>query len=456
MRHPAAALVLFLTGALAPCPVLADTPAPWRQLLLPRIELAENDNALSRWRPLLPSLFPSDPALSEALVDLSSPLTPAPSPAMHAWLATVQPVLSQATLRPGERLQLPPIHGPETPFPDHNLLRQLAVVRVVALKAAWADGHHDEALALALHNLSLSRELLASQEGLIPLLNASGSWQVTLDGVYWLARQPDLTPAQAAALQTALLRDQPLAAAALSRAFRGEFSFFTQLVIDRLPRTRDPELLLSSIGSLGMTPPQPPDEGELRLAIPARDIFDPEATLQAAAADVRGWLATFSATSRHPRGLSATHTYPRLLGYARELPALLRYASQEEAPTPEQVTAANAELASLDNPIGKLFLIITTSQWEPLSVSVFRREAQRSALTGLLAWRRLGRPAPWKELLTAGLLAEPPADPFSTAALRVDVNAGRIWSVARNGTDEGGAGDGENIGQPDDLVWPSK
>lgn len=456
MRHPAAALVLFLTGALAPCPVLAEPPAPWRQLLLPRTELAEADNALPRWRPLLPSLFPSDPTLSEALVDLSSPLTTAPGPGMRAWLATVQPVLSQTTFRTGEHLQLPPLRGPETPFPDHNPLRQLAVVRVVALKAAWADGHRDEALALALHNLALSRELLASQEGLIPLLNASGIWQVSLDGVYWLARQPDLAPAQAAALQTALFRDQDLAVAALSRAFRGEFTFFTHLVIDRLPRTRDPELLLSGIGSLGMTPPQPPDEGEPRLAVPARDIFDPEATLQAAAADVRGWLAAFSTTSRHPRGLSATHTYPRLLGYARELPALLRYASQEEAPTPEQITAANAELASLDNPVGKLFLIITTSQWEPLSLSVFRREAQRAALTGLLAWRRLGRPAPWKELLTAGLLAEPPADPFSSAALRVDLNAGRIWSVGGNGTDEGGAGDGENIGQPDDLVWPSK
>ncbi|MBC8039995.1 MAG: hypothetical protein H7Y06_05590 [Opitutaceae bacterium] len=454
MRRPAAFL-LFLAGALLPCPAFSEKTPAWPELLLPRTELAETDNALHRWRPLLPSLFPTDPALSESLVDLSSPLTPAPDAALRTWLATVQPVLSQTTLRPGERLQLPRLHGPETPFPDHQPLRQLATVRVIALKAAWAAGHHDEAVSLALENLALSRELLATQEGLIPLLNASGIWQISLDGVYWLTREPDLTPAQAATLQTALFRDQSLVVTALNRAFRGEFTFFTRLVIDRLPRTRDPELLLSSIGSLGMTTPEPPEEGEPRLTVATREIFDPEATLQAASADIHGWLTAFTATSRHPRGLTETHTYPRLLGYAREIPALLRYASQDGPPTPEQLAAANAELATVENPIGKLFLIITTSQWEPLSASVFRRESQRSALTGLLAWRRLGRPVPWKDLVTAGLLAEPPADPFSSTALRLDLKPARLWSVAANGTDEGGAGDGENFGQPADLVWPA-
>jgi hypothetical protein len=454
MRHPAAALVLFLVGALAPCPVFADTPAPWIELLLPRTELTETENALTRWRSLLPSLFPSDRALAEALVDLSSPLTPAPDAALHAWLDTVQPVLAQTSLRPGERLQLPRLHGPETPFPDHQPLRQLATLRVIALKAAWAAGRHEEAVSLALENLALSRELLATQEGLIPLINASGIWQVSLDGVYWLARQPDLTPAHAAALQTALFRDQSLVVTALNRAFRGEFTFFTQVVVNRLPRTRDPELILSGIGSLGMTPPQPPDEDEPRLAVATREIFDPETTLQAASEDVHDWLKAFSATSRHPRGLTATRTYPRLLRYAREIPALLRYATQDDPPTPEQLIAANAELATVENPVGKLFLIITTSQWEPLSASVFRREAQRSALTGLLAWRRLGHPAPWRDLVTAGLLAEPPADPFSTEPLRYKLTPPAIWSVAADGTDDGGAGDGENLGQPDDLTWP--
>ena len=456
MRHPVA-ILLLAAGVLTPCPAFsAKTPA-WRELLLPRTELADTANALNRWRPLLPSLAPEDHTVTETLLDRSSPLSPAGTDQpLRTWLATLQPLLAQATLRPGEQLQLPPLHGPETPFPDHQPLRQLATVRVVALKSAWADGHRDEALTLALENLSLSRELLTTQEGLIPLLNASGIWQISLDGVYWLTRQPDLTPAQAASLQTALFRDQSLVTHALGRAFRGEFTFFTRVVVDRLPRTRDPELILSGIGSFGMAPPQLPAEGEPRLAVATRDIFDPEATLQASSEDVQGWLATFSSTGRHPRGLTATHTYPRLLGYSREIPALLRYASQDEAPTSEQIAAANSEIATVENPLGKLFIIITTPQWEPISQSLFRREAQRGALTGLLAWRRLGRPAPWRELVISGLLPAAPADPFNNGALRLDLVAPRIWSVGGNGTDEGGAGDGENLGQPDDLVWPAK
>ena len=454
---PRSALALLFLGIVGQLWGAAEAPAPWRELLLERIELADSENALVRWRPFFPLLQPEDPAVTELLTDLSSPLSPAPvDPRVHAWLASLEPLLTKTTLDKKNRIQLPRIHGPETPFPDHQPLRQLAIARVIAMKAAWAGSRPDDALALALENLKLSRELLSSQEGLIPLLTASGVWQISLDGVYWLARQPDLTAQQAAALQTALLGDHRLAATALARAFRGEFTFFTHLVVERLPRTRDPELLLSGIGSLGMVASEPPVDADRHLVIAPRDIFNIEATLQAAAEDTRGWVTAFNTTGRHPRGLTETHTHPRLLSFAREIPALLRYATQDAPPTPEQITAANAELATVENPVGKLFLIITTSQWEPISISIFRREAQRSALTGLLAWRRHGRAAPWKELITAGLLPEAPTDPFSSDPLRYKLTPPLIWSTGSNGTDEGGAGDGENLGQPPDLTWPAE
>jgi hypothetical protein len=452
---PRPVFALLLIGVLGPL-LAAEPPAPWRELLLERNELADSDNALVRWRPLYPAIQPEDPSIIHGLADLDSPLTPAPTSAnILAWLATVEPALLQTKLHPEDRLQFPRIHGPETPFPDHQPLRQLAVARVVAMKTAWADARADDAIALALENLKLSRALLRTQEGLIPLLSTSSIWQVSLDGVYWLARRPDLTPAQAATLQAALLGDQRLAADALARAFRGEFTFFTHLVVERLPKTRDPEMLLSGIGSLGMAPAEPPLDIERQLTVATRDILDIDATLQASAEDVRGWVNAFQTSTHHPRDLSETHTYARLSGYAREIPALLRYATQDAPPTAAQIAAANAELATVENPVGKLFLIITTSQWEPLSISVFRREAQRSALTGLLAWRRLGHPATWHELIEAGLLATPPTDPFSSEPLRYKLTPATIWSVGVNGTDDGGAGDGENLGQPPDLVWPS-
>ncbi len=458
-----ALLFAVICGILSPSApaagVVTSEATPWRELLLVRTELPAELNALVRWQPLFPQLFPEDPATRDQLQVLSSPLENPPDDAdsaLKVWLACVAPALTEFTLRENETLQLPALRGPETPFPDHQPLRQLATVRTAALKRAWRDQRHDDALALAVENLASARVLLSSQEGLIPLLNASGVWQLALDGVYWLARQPDLTPTQAARLQAALLRDERLAAEALQRAFRGEFTFFTRVVLDRLPLTDNVDLLLSSIGSLGMVPPTPPNEGEPRVGAVARPPLDREATLQAAADDVSGWLDAFIATGRHPLGFGARQPGRSLGDYAREIPELLRYSTQDTLATAEQIARVDAEIAAVDNPVGKLFLVITTSHWEPLSVSVFRREAQRSALTALLAWRRLGRPAPFAKLVAEGVLSAPPADPFSAAPLLIDlVNGPRIWSVGENGEDDGGAGDGENVGRPLDLAWPA-
>lgn len=460
MRRPFALLgLLCMLGASVSAADLAQVRlGSWTEVILPRAEIPAVANALTRWRPLYSRLYPDDLAVREQLQALSSPLRDFTESddghALRDWLGSLTPLLSEFSFRENEVIQFPPLVGPETPFPDHQPLWQLTLVRTAALKAAWLKQRRDDAVALALENLALSSALLRAQEGLVPLINACGVWQLSLDGVYWLVRQPDLTPAQAARLQLALLREDRLATEALIRAFRGEFTFFTRVVVERLPRTNDVELLLSSIGSLGMAQAEAPAEGEPRLTVADRDPFDRDATLQAAAEDVRGWINAFATASRHPRGLSATHTGALLKKHARDIPELLSYAVQDAPATAGQIAAVDAAIAAVKNPVGKLFLIITTSQWEPLSVSVFRREAQRSALTGLLAWRRLGRPAAWKELIAAGLLSEPPADPFSATTLRADLRAPRFWSVAENGVDDGGDGDGENLGRPPDLTWP--
>jgi hypothetical protein len=458
MRLPGYLRILLLIPLVATGRARVPFDDGWRTLLLPRTELAPETNALNRWQSVFPRLVPADDRVIDLLNLEASPLagSDVDSEPLSSWLESARPLLDQLRLQPGESLQLPPFNGPETPFPDHQPLRQLALVRNAAMHAAWRKQAYAEALALALDNLALSRALLTSQEGLIPAINAGGVWQVSLDGVYWLARQADLTPAHAATLQAALLSNRRLAVTALVRAFRGEFTFFTRIVVDRLPRTHDPELLLSGIGSLGMAPPLYPQAGEPRLGISEHNPFDREATLQASADDVRGWIDTLIATGRHPQTLTRTHTHARLQSYAHELPALVSYAISDSPSSAQQLAAADREIATVDNPVGKLFLIITTSQWEPISIHLFKREAERAALTALLAWRRLGRPAPWDELVADGLLTAAPADPFSNGPLHVDLKNPRVWSVGPNALDDGGEGTGENNGRPPDLVWPAR
>jgi len=452
-------LLLVLLGILA-TGCTHRTSEGWEKQVLIRAQLPPERNALTYWRPHFAQLFPEDPAVVETLNRLSSPLespAPADTTALNPWLALLAPAWSDLSLREGDSLQLPPITGPETPFPDHQPLRQLALVRLGLLKITWSEGRSADAVTLAIENLRLARAFLNAQEGLIPLIQATGVWQLALDGVYWIARQETLSREDAGRLQSELSADETLASQALIRALRGEFTFFTRLVLARLPETQDVNLLLSSISSLGIAEPEAPRPGELRLATPTKNPLDRDATLQLAASDITDWTHVL-ATQRHPRGFYALHTQKRLQAHAAEIGAFLSYAIEDIPPTTERIKAADTILARVKNPVGKLFLVITTSQWEAFSAHVYRREAQRSALTGLLAWRQLGQPADWHALIAGRVLSAAPADPFSSGSLQLDLDPlhPRIWSVGLNGLDDGGAGSGENTGYPLDLAWPAK
>ncbi len=394
--------------------------------------------------PLRPALTDTNPAHTAAL----------------AWLDAARVPLADITLRDGERLQFRRIEGPDTPFPDHAPLHWVAVTRASLAKRAWHAGDRAGSLALTLANLAYARAFLQTQEGVVPMIKGSGVWQVALDGAYWLARQP-LAPDEAAALQTDLAQDALLARHAIARGFRGEFTFFYKNVLERMPDTRDPDLLLGSLASLAMHPPQPVEEGEQYLATPppppaGRDPLDRDATLRAGAADIRGYLRELDRLDgRFPRGFALKHTIEPLDQWRKALGGFHTYATDEGPFLPSVLAEANAVVLHTDNPVGRLFLILNTPQWEPLIISILRRDAQRAALTGLLAWRRNGSPDTWDALVQKGLLASPPLDPFGEGEpLRFDLAAPRVWSVGIDGVDQGGFGNGENTGQPDDFVWP--
>lgn len=409
-------------------------------------------NVLEQWRPLLDELqaiaTPAEPPSAIRNENLYTE-------SLDALRAT-EPLINRLVLQPKDVLRLPPIHGPETPFPDHAPLAQVARLRMALIKLAWNEGEPDKALRLAMQNLDLARAMLETQEGIIPVIASVGVWQTALDGVYWLSRQTALTPEQAAALQARLAEDNRLAARALTRAFEGEYTFVQKVVVKRLPVTNDPELVLDSIGSLGMAPPSAPPEGEPRLPVGERPPLDSEATLALSQARTFDYTRALAAEPlRHPRHVWSGQHLPAQRRIADELGAFLAYAVEDLPPTPERIAAAADILASVENPAGKLYVFIATPHWDAVSETVFRRQTQGNALQVLLAWRRLGRAAGISALREAGLLAADPADPFADGALRVDPQRARVWSVGPDGVDQGGEGDGENLGRPDDLAWPA-
>lgn len=439
---PAALLLVVCTGILR-----ADTTGP-----VP--EPAPPTDALPRWREHLPALLDVIRSVPLNLLAHESPHTslPPPDPAL---LEVAEALLPRLELAHGETIAPVRIHGPETPFPDHGHLRQLAGLRALLARHALAVDEPAAALAHARQNLAHARVALREQEGIIPLIHAVGVWQSALDAVHSLARHPALAETDARALLAELQADSDLAQTALTRAFRGEFEHVFKVVAERMPATTDdPDVFLSAVSSLGMAPPEPLPVGELGLGLTEHTIFDLPATLAAAEADLAPYLAAFSAGSRYPRGLYAATTARTLATHREELGRFYVYSIGELEPTLPNIALARADLIAAQNPGGKLLLAFMTPAWDPLIVTTLRREAQRSALCVLLAWRIHGEPADLETLVAAGLLPAPPADPFSDGPLRIALGPdARVWSVFANGIDDGGDLTDANFGLPPDLVW---
>ncbi len=458
-----AASALLLLGACAssPTPPLAATstpassPAP-AAAPAPRIAAPERpagSDALPRWREHFGELAATLADFDFNFIAHESADSELP-PLTIEQLAPAVALLDRLTLAGGETLILPTLHGPETPFPDHHSLRQIASLRTIRARLALAENDLPTALSLVRANLAQARETLRSQAGIIPLIHATGVWQSALDGVHALARHPGLPPAEARALLAELQADARLAQITLDRALRGEYAFVYRVIVERMPITDDPDLALSAVASLGMAPPSPLAPGEIGLGLTQHILLDPAATLAAYEADLAPYLAAIMREARLPRGLFAHHTASTLGGYLRELGPFHEYASGEGETTFDLILRARAALESTTNPIGKLLAVYLTPPWETIIGTALRREAQRSALCGLLAWRLHGRPASWDEIVAAGHLAAPPADPFSTGPLRYALGEdARVWSVYLSGEDDGGEPVEGNMGRPADLVW---
>lgn len=435
--------------ALAAC-ATSPRPAPPR---LTAPERAPGADAFPRWDAKL-----ADMALLAAQAPTPwSEYEAADSPLPESLADQLAPAfakLGEFTLAPGETFVLPAIHGPETPFPHHQPLRHVASARTLRIRLALAAGDQATALRLARENLAQARVTMLAQEGMLPLIHATGVWQCALDGVHALARSPALSPDDARALLDELQADATLAQVALDRALRGEYFHVYKVIVERMPATDDPDLALSSVASLGMAPPEPLEHGEVGLGLTTHPLLDPAATLAAYQADLAPYLAALALSSRFPRELYPRTTAAMLGAYRKELGAFYDYAGGEGPVTLEFALRARAALEATPNPVGKLLAVYLTPQWEMFIVSTLRREAQRSALAGLLAWRVHGRPAPWDELVAAGVLPAAPADPFSDGPLRCDTGENaRVWSIHFDGVDNGGEPVEGNTGIPPDLVW---
>lgn len=446
----ACALALLALGACSTPPAPpAATPAAAHQLAEPRTPAGIN--VLPAWR----DHFEKDSGLFEGIdseLFASEAADTALPPLPPATRARLDALVEACTLKNGETIVFNRIHGPETPFPDHQPLRMIAAARTALVRTAAAENDFARAESLAMAGLAHARTTMESQAGLLPLIHALAVWESALDGVHALARSPALPEAAARRLLAALQADSRLAQNGLDRALRGEYLYVYRVVVERMPKTDSPDEVLSAIGSLGMDQAVAPGPDEPNLGRTSHPLLDVAATLDAFQADLAPYLAALNQSPRLPAGLYDRTTAQTLANWRRDLGDFYYYATVDYTPTPQELAKVRAALEAVPNPCGKLLACFMTPPWEIIIGSALRREAQRSALCGLLAWRIHGRPAPWEEI--AHILPVPPADPFSNGPLQFEISGTpRIWSVYLDGVNGGGDTTTGNNGQPPDLVW---
>lgn len=411
-------------------------------------------DALPQWREHYGTVAELLDLIEFNLIELESPYEPLPA-LPEDFIARTTTLLQALRLPASPVLIFDRIQGPETPFPDHHRLRQIASLRTLLVRHALANGDHAAALDLTRQNLRQARASLRAQEGIIPYLHASGVWQAALDAVHAIVR--DSGPVSEALLRDLLgelQADSTLAALASAQALHGEYEHVYRVIVERMPVTDDPDLFLSSVSSLGMDDPYPLEPGELGLGLTNHPILDVPVTLAAYRADLAPYFLAYARSSRLPRGIYAAHTVSTLAAYREDLGLFLPYATGDLVFSLANLARARVALESTPNPGGKLLAVFLTPAWESILTSLARREAQRSALCALLAWRIHGGPTTWEILVAKNLLPAAPEDPFSTGALRYALAPKpRVWSVFIDEQDDGGELVDGNLGLPADLVW---
>jgi hypothetical protein len=395
--------------------------------------------------------------LNEQLLPLASdPDTEARQPLAALAKANAKAVALFRS-NPGDRVELPVVHGPETPFPDHHAIRQLFQLSALRVRTLEWQGEREAAVEQALVMTRNLAAFLKSQEGVLSLIAATGYAGFTWETVYWLARRDDLSATDARRLIAALADHDGLTLIARERAYRGELEHVFKVIIDRLPATGGVSELLDGISTLGMGEVEKPEIDPFGEFPP--DLLKPAETLELYGGLLEPYLAALRAADWHSPG---TLNLPVAAAFRRWLEELGAFGTMvlggEDDPEGEAMEAVRSALGAADNPFGKLAIILLFPPFERISESTFRREAERQGAVALLGLRIFQReanqpPAGWDDLVEAGALSRPPRDPFTGDPLRLGHDPLRVWSVHVDGADQGGKSDGLNSPDSEDLVW---
>jgi hypothetical protein len=157
---------------------------------------------------------------------------------------------------------------------------------------------------------------------------------------------------------------------------------------------------------------------------------------------------------------------PTVISIMRRMTAYLVAEGEEGVPPPPpylpvaeaDLQRAAGRLRALDNPVG-VIVCDHESHSNPMLIDTpYQHQAHVNAalaIMGLRVYRETLRRLPrvLSEIVRAGILGQVPMDVMAGRALRYSPERGIVWSVGRNGRDDGGDSNGLGWMAPD-MVWP--
>jgi hypothetical protein len=238
-----------------------------------------------------------------------------------------------------------------------------------------------------------------------------------------------------------------------------EYRNVFRAVLEGLPETRDIDSMLRWVAAMGLEVPR--DDGrEPVFGEGLAELLDVPATRELygrpLAEHVRGiggkwvpdgWKRTFGPMEdRWDAELGSTGL--RLLQY------------DGRAESPEVVAEVRSDLARVVNPIGKILVAMMAPPFDSLNGSAYSVTTARRALRVYGAMRVLQLrgevlPEELESLIGVGVIDDRSKliDPMSGRLFGYDRERRILWSVGRDGVDDGGIGDETNVGGSRDLVW---
>jgi hypothetical protein len=432
----------------------------WASVLTIPPERRDAGNAWERWSAAGTSISGVSEAEHDLLVDASTNrgIADEDIDAVRELVGRLESAAAAFRLEPGEYVQMPRPRG-IAGLADVSSVRSLTRVRSASIELAWLDGRRDEAIVGFDEVFACIDAAMQDNGSIVGLLNTVVATNIGLARARWLMDQPEVDEMQLDRVDRVLARGEELPLEGLRHALAAEYRNVFRAVLEGLPETRDIDSMLRWVAAMGLEVPR--DDGrEPVFGEGLAELLDVPATRELygrpLAEHVRGiggkwvpdgWKRTFGPMEdRWDAELGSTGL--RLLQY------------DGRAESPEVVAEVRSDLARVVNPIGKILVAMMAPPFDSLNGSAYSVTTARRALRVYGAMRVLQLrgevlPEELESLIGVGVIDDRSKliDPMSGRLFGYDRERRILWSVGRDGVDDGGIGDETNVGGSRDLVW---